>query len=103
MSAAVASVVPKVREGAELWRTLEGTGQFTSLAVEMVKVGEATGALEDMLENVSEFYDDAIESALQKLINLIEPIILIVMGAVIATILLSVYLPMFSILSNIKT
>ncbi len=103
MSSAVASVVPKVREGAELWRTLEGTGQFTSLAVAMVKVGEATGALEDMLENVSEFYDDAIESALQKLINLIEPIILIVMGAVIATILLSVYLPMFSILSNIKT
>ena len=48
-TASLASVVPKVREGAELWRTLEGTGQFTSLAVEMVKVGEATGALEDQL------------------------------------------------------
>ncbi len=102
VSDAVASVVPKVRQGAELWRSLEETGQFTSLAVEMIKVGEATGALEDMLTNVSDFYDEAIESQLQTIINLIEPVILIVMGGVIATILLSVYLPMFTILSNIK-
>ena len=102
VSDAVASVVPKVRQGAELWRSLEETGQFTSLAVEMIKVGEATGALEDMLTNVSDFYDEAIESRLQTIINLIEPVILIVMGGVIATILLSVYLPMFTILSNIK-
>lgn len=102
ISHAVTSVVSKVREGAELWRSLEGTGQFTSLAVEMIKVGEATGALEEMLTNVSSFYDETIEASLQKLINLIEPIILIAMGSVIATILLSVYLPMFTVLSNIK-
>ena len=102
VSDAVASVVPKVREGAELWRSLENTGQFTSLAVEMIKVGEATGALEEMLTNVSDFYDEAIEARLQTIINLIEPVILIVMGGVIATILLSVYLPMFTILSSIR-
>jgi Type II secretory pathway, component PulF len=102
VSDAVASVVPKVREGAELWRSLENTGQFTSLAVEMIKVGEATGALEEMLANVSDFYDEAIEARLQTIINLIEPVILIVMGGVIATILLSVYLPMFTILSSIR-
>jgi type IV pilus assembly protein PilC len=102
VSDAVASVVPKVREGAELWRSLENTGQLTSLAVEMIKVGEATGALEEMLTNVSDFYDDSIEAKLQTIINLIEPVILIVMGGVIATILLSVYLPMFTILSNIR-
>jgi len=102
VSDAVASVVPKVREGAELWRSLEQTGQFTSLAVEMIKVGEATGALEEMLTNVSDFYDEAIEARLQTIINLIEPVILIVMGGVIATILLSVYLPMFTILSSIR-
>ena len=102
ISNAVTSVVPRVREGAELWRSLENTGQFTSLAVEMIKVGEATGALEEMLVNVAEFYDEAIEAALQKLITLIEPVILIVMGGLIATLLLSIYLPMFTILSNIK-
>lgn len=95
--------MPKVREGAELWRSLEETRQFTSLTVEMIKVGEATGALEEMLTNVSDFYDEQIEAALQRLISLIEPVILIVMGGVIATILLSIYLPMFTILSNIRS
>jgi type IV pilus assembly protein PilC len=103
VSDAIRAVVPKVREGAELWRSLEQTGQFTSLAVEMIKVGEATGALEEMLTNVSDFYDEAIEAALQRLIHLIEPVILVVMGGVIATLLLSIYLPMFTILSNIRT
>jgi type IV pilus assembly protein PilC len=102
ISEAVSSVVPKVREGAELWRSLENTHQFTSLTVEMIKVGEATGALEDMLTNTADFYDESIETALQKLITLIEPVILIVMGGVIATILLSVYLPMFTIISTMK-
>ena len=102
ISGAVTSVVPRVREGAELWRSLENTGQFTSLAVEMIKVGEATGALEEMLTNVAEFYDESIDAALQKLITLIEPVILIVMGGIIATILLSIYLPMFTMLSNMK-
>ena len=103
VSEAVETVVPKVREGAELWKSLEQTGQFTSLSVEMIKVGEATGALEEMLTNVSDFYDEAIESSLQRLVNLIEPAILVVMGGVIATLLLSIYLPMFTILSNIRT
>ena len=102
VSEAVETVVPKVREGAELWKSLEQTGEFTSLAVEMIKVGEATGALEEMLTNVSDFYDEAIETSLQRLVNLIEPVILVVMGGVIATLLLSIYLPMFTILSNIK-
>jgi type IV pilus assembly protein PilC len=103
VSDAVRNVVPKVREGAELWRSLEETGEFTSLSVEMIKVGEATGALEEMLTNVSDFYDESIEASLQRLVNLIEPVILIVMGGVIATLLLSIYLPMFSILSNIRS
>ncbi len=74
---------------------------FTSLTIEMIKVGESTGALEEMLTNVSEFYDEEIDARLA-LVSLVEPVILVVMGGVIATILLSVYLPMFTILSNIK-
>ncbi|HTS01658.1 MAG TPA: type II secretion system F family protein [Thermoanaerobaculia bacterium] len=103
ISGAVASVVPRVREGAEVWKSLEDTGTFTSLAIEMIKVGEATGALEEMLTNVSDFYDEAIEAQLQRIVSLIEPIILVVMGGVIATLLLSIYLPMFTILSKIGT
>ena len=55
-----------------------------------------------MLTNVSDFYDESLEARLQTIISLIEPVILIVMGGVIATILLSVYLPMFTILSSIR-
>ena len=102
IAGAVGAVVPRVREGAEVWRTLESTGLFTSLAIEMIKVGEATGALEEMLTNVSDFYDEAIDARLQRIVSLIEPIILVVMGGVVATMLLSIYLPMFTILSNIK-
>jgi type IV pilus assembly protein PilC len=102
VSGAVLSVVPRVREGTEIWRSLEATGTFTSLAIEMIKVGEATGALEEMLTNVSDFYDESIEAQLQRIVTLIEPIILVVMGGVVATLLLSIYLPMFTILSNIK-
>ncbi len=101
VATAVSSVVPRVREGAEVWRSLESTGTFTSLAVEMIQVGAATGALEEMLTNVSDFYDEAIESRLQRIVTLIEPIILVVMGGVVATLLLSIYLPMFTILSKI--
>ena len=68
----------------------------------MIKVGEASGALEEMLATVSEFYDEEIDVLLARVISFVEPVILVIMGGVIVTILLSVYLPMFTILSEIK-
>jgi type IV pilus assembly protein PilC len=88
-------VMGKVREGQSLWESLEKTGTFTDMTVEMIRVGEETGALETMLLNVADFYDEEIESDLQTLISLMEPLLLIFMGIVIATILLSIYLPLF--------
>lgn len=98
----VREVVPRVREGGELWHALEDTGIFTSLTVEMIKVGETSGALEEMLSSVSDFYDEEIDMLLARVISFVEPAILVVMGGVIVTILLSVYLPIFSIMSQIK-
>lgn len=102
VSRRVASVVPRVREGGELWRALEGTGMFTNLTIEMIKVGETSGALEEMLTSVSEFYDEEIDVLLARVISFVEPAILVVMGSVITVILLSVYLPIFRIMSQIK-
>ena len=102
VSRSVKDVVPRVREGGELWRALESTEIFTDLTIEMIKVGEASGALEDMLGSVSDFYDDEIEVLLSRVISFVEPAILVIMGAVILTILLSVYLPIFTIMSQIK-
>ena len=70
VSRKVASVVPKVREGGELWRALEATGIFTDLTIEMIKVGESSGALEEMLSAVSEFYDEEIDLLLARVISL---------------------------------
>ena len=103
VSLKVKEVVPKVREGRELWRALEQTGIFTDLTIEMIKVGESSGALEEMLSSVSEFYDEEIDVLLARVISFVEPAILVLMGGVIVTILLSVYLPMFRLMSAIKS
>jgi type IV pilus assembly protein PilC len=103
ISVKVKEVVPKVREGRELWRALEQTGIFTDLTIEMIKVGESSGALEEMLSSVSEFYDEEIDVLLARVISFVEPAILVLMGGVIVTILLSVYLPMFRLMSAIKS
>jgi len=103
VSLKVMEVVPKVREGRELWRALEQTEIFTDLTIEMIKVGESSGALEEMLSSVSEFYDEEIDVMLARVISFVEPAILVLMGGVIVTILLSVYLPMFRLMSAIKS
>ena len=102
VSRKIADVIPRVREGGELWQALEGTGIFTSLTIEMIKVGEASGALEEMLSSVSEFYDEEIDLLLARVISFVEPAILVIMGGIIMTILLSVYLPIFRLMSQIK-
>ncbi len=93
-------IVKNVREGEPLWRSLENTGAMSDLTVEMIKVGESTGALTEMLGNVSEFYDEEIESRLTRMVSAIEPLILVFMGAVIAVLLYAFYLPLFQ-LSNV--
>ena len=72
---------------------------ITDLAIEMIKVGESTGALTEMLANVSEFYDEEIEARLQRVVAAIEPVILVVMGIVIAVLLYAFYLPLFQLSS----
>jgi type IV pilus assembly protein PilC len=103
VAARLRDAIPKVREGGELWRALEDTGVFSDLTIEMIKVGEMSGALEEMLGSVSDFYDDEIEARLARVITFVEPAILIVMGLVIVAILGSVYLPIFSIMSQLRS
>lgn len=93
-------MVQNVREGEPLWRSLENTKAMSDLAIEMIKVGESTGALTEMLGNVSEFYDEEIESHLTRIVAAIEPLILVFMGIVVAVLLYAFYLPLFQ-LSNV--
>ncbi len=96
VSKAVLTSITSVREGKSLADSLARTGVFPSLATEMIQVGEQTGALPQMLNSVAEFFEEDVQTALTAALALIEPAILIVMGVVVVFILISLYLPIFS-------
>jgi type IV pilus assembly protein PilC len=96
VSKAVQTSLVTVREGKSLADSLGRTGVFPALACEMITVGEQTGALPQMLNSVAEFFEEDVGTALVAAMNLVEPAILIVMGTVVVFILISLYLPIFS-------
>jgi type IV pilus assembly protein PilC len=97
ISQAVFTSVTRVREGKSLADSLEATNVFPGVATEMIAVGEQTGALPQMLNSVSEFFEEDVETALSAAMALIEPMILLVMGCVVVVILIALYLPIFSL------
>jgi type IV pilus assembly protein PilC len=97
----IQSASVRVREGQSLARSLEEQKIFPDLSVEMIEVGESTGALPAMLTSVAEFYEEDVQTALAAAMALIEPIILIIMAFFVGGILISLYLPIFSLSSNI--
>ncbi|HTM48444.1 MAG TPA: type II secretion system F family protein [Bryobacteraceae bacterium] len=90
-----------VREGQTLSSSLTATGIFPPLAIDMIEVGESTGALPAMLSSVAEFYEDDVNTKMTASLSLIEPVIMIFMGAFVAFVLVALYLPIFSLADNI--
>ena len=97
---ALEPTIDRVREGQSFHSALEQSGVYLPLGIELVKVGEATGGLDEMLATISDFFDDEIETRLQRLLSMIEPLMLIFLGIMVSLILLSIYLPLFNSLSN---
>ena len=97
----IRSASERVKEGQSLAHALEQQKLFPDLAVEMLEVGESTGALPAMLGSVAEFYEEDVQTALGAAMALIEPMILIVMAVVVGGILISLYLPIFTLGANI--
>ena len=91
----------RVREGQTLAGSLEQQKMFPPLSVEMIEVGESTGALPAMLNSVAEFYEEDVQTALGAAMALIEPVILIIMAVFVGGVLISLYLPIFSLGSGI--
>jgi type IV pilus assembly protein PilC len=89
----------RVREGESFAAALEARGEFPDVAVKMAEVGESTGALQDMLNTVADFYDEDISTTMERFITLVEPIMLVFMGIVIAGLLLALYMPLFQLSS----
>jgi type IV pilus assembly protein PilC len=102
ISAAVSAATPQVREGKSLTQALDSTGMFENMTLEMVKVGEQTGALSDMLVAVADFYDEELDTMIARVLALVEPVVLVLLAVGVGSIILSVYLPMFQAISNLQ-
>ncbi len=99
---ALAQASQLVREGQPLSDSLAKTGIFPPLAVDMMEVGESTGALPTMLGSVAEFYEDDVQTKLAAVLSLIEPVIMLFMGAFVAFVLIALYLPIFSLADSLS-
>jgi type IV pilus assembly protein PilC len=101
ISSSIAYAIGQVREGKSLSDSLEKTGHFPSLSLEMMRVGEQTGSLPEMLNHVADFYDEDVNIKSTALLSYVEPAILLCVATFIAYILISLYLPIFSLGSKI--
>jgi len=103
MAVAVGKATGRIREGASLTAALESTGMLEPLPLEMVKVGEQTGALGDMLNAVADFYDEDLDNRMATVLSLVEPVLLVLMAVIVAAMLLAFYLPMFQAISAVQS
>jgi len=99
MASQLEVVSARVREGESFAAALEARRVFPEVAVKMAEVGESTGSLQDMLNTVADFYDEEIETNMERFITLVEPVLLVFMGVVIAGLLLALYMPLFQLSS----
>jgi type IV pilus assembly protein PilC len=102
MAGELFTAAQQVREGRALATAMQDSGAFPDVSIKMVEVGESTGALQEMLNSLADFYDEEIETNLGRFVTLVEPILLVIMGLVIAGLLLALYLPLFNLSSALS-
>jgi type IV pilus assembly protein PilC len=102
IESALADVRVKVQDGVPIARPLIENPAFPPMVSQMVRIGEETGELEHMLEKIADFYEEEVDSAIQSLTSIIEPIMMIGVGVMVGIIIISMYLPMFKMLSLVK-
>src|SRR5689334_1705366 len=102
VSEAIRDTQQQVKRGEPLSRRLEEHDVFPPMVVQMMAVGEETGALDEMLDKIADFYDQEVEATVNALTSLIEPILIVIMGVVIGGMIIALYLPMFDVINLIK-
>jgi len=102
VSGAVEDVRQAVREGEGITRPLEKAEIFPAMVTQMISIGEETGAIDQMLEKVADFYDEEVEAAVKSLTSLLEPLMMVGIGLLVGSIVVGMYLPIFTIINNVK-
>ena len=98
---AIMATRKSIEEGRTISDPLRESGVFPSMVVQMIGVGEQTGALDAMLSKIADFYEDEVDEAVANLLTLLEPIMIAFLGVVIGGIVISMYMPMFELISKI--
>jgi type IV pilus assembly protein PilC len=91
-----------ISEGRTIAEPLEASGVFPGMVVQMIAVGEATGAMDQMLSKIADFYDDEVDAAVSALTALLEPLMMVFLGGTVGGMLLAMYLPIFKIAEAVK-
>jgi type IV pilus assembly protein PilC len=91
-----------VKEGETIAKPLGESPVFPSMVVQMIAVGEETGALDQMLSKVADFYDEEVSTAVDSLTSLIEPLMMATLGGVVGMIVVALYMPMFQVVALVK-
>jgi type IV pilus assembly protein PilC len=99
---AMAEVIESVKRGGTIAEPLRHASVFPGMVAQMVAVGEETGALDSMLSKIADFYEDQVAAAVKALTSILEPIMLVVVGAIVGFIVVSMYLPLFKVYDQIK-
>jgi type IV pilus assembly protein PilC len=92
----------KISEGKDIASPLLETGVFPPMVVQMIGVGEQTGAMDDMLQKIADFYEEEVDAAVAAMTALLEPIMLVFLGGVVGGLLIAMYLPIFEVAGNVK-
>jgi type IV pilus assembly protein PilC len=99
---AILSVKRAIEEGRTIVEPLKASGVFPSMVVSMIGVGEQAGALEKMLTKIADFYEQEVDSAVGDLMTALEPVMIVVLGTIVGGIVISMYLPMFSLINQMS-
>ena len=102
IEAAVMHVRERISEGSNMAEPLAASNVFPSMVVQMIAVGESTGALDTMLVKIADFYDEEVEVAVGSLTKLLEPLMMVFIGGIVGTILIAMYMPIFEVAGNVK-
>jgi type IV pilus assembly protein PilC len=102
ISAAVLGAKTKIKEGQSISGPLAASGVFPPMVTQMIMVGEESGELEEMLINVARFYDEEVDRSVERLTAIIEPVLMVVIGLTIGTMIIAMYLPIFNMVNLIQ-
>jgi type IV pilus assembly protein PilC len=100
LEASVMQARQLVSEGKSLTESFKETGEFPFMLTQMVSVGEATGTLDEMLTKLADFYDEEVDAAVSALLSILEPLLMIFVGGMVGALIVSMYLPIFSLMQQ---